>query len=265
MDIGWNLVPRTSAMEMRMAAYEALAGIYDALMDDVDYDGWAEYYLNLITRPGLDLRHVCDCACGTGAMSVRLAERGLRVTGVDLSPQMLERAQQKARLSGVQAMFVCQDICRLALPRPADALICACDGVNYLLDDARLNAFFASARQALKPGGALAFDISSPWKLENVLGNAFYGEERDEAAYLWNNRWDAQARTVTMDITFFLREREDLYRRCVEIHVQKAHEPDHLAALLVENGFTDIRVYGDRTFDPPRPQETRIHFSARRE
>ena len=248
-----------------MAAYDALARVYDALMDDVDYDGWADYYLKLTARPGIDLRHVCDCACGTGAMSVRFAGRGLRVTGVDLSAQMLERAQEKARLNGVQAMFVCQDMCALSLPRPADALVCACDGVNYLLDDARLNAFFASARRALKPGGALAFDISSAWKLENVLGNGFFGEERDDEAYLWSNRWDADSKTATMDITFFVRDREDLYRRYVEIHVQKAHEPEHLVQLLRENGFVDIRVYGDRTFESPKPQEARIHFSATRE
>lgn len=248
-----------------MAAYEALAGIYDALMDDVDYDAWAEYYLRLVRRGGGEIRHICDCACGTGAMSVRFAERGYRVTGVDLSAPMLARAQEKARRQGVQAMFVRQDICELSLPRPADALVCACDGVNYLLDDARLNAFFASARNALKPGGALAFDISSAWKLEHVLGNAFFGEERDDVAYLWSNRWDAQARTVAMDITFFLREREDLYRRCAELHVQKAHDPEHLARLLEANGFRDVEIYGDRTFEAPGPRETRIHICALRE
>ena len=248
-----------------MAAYEALAEIYDILMDDIDYDGWAAYYLELIARAGCEPRSLCDCACGTGAMAVRFADRGLRVTGVDLSAPMLARAQEKARERGVQAMFVRQDICELKLPRPVDALVCACDGVNYLLDDARLNAFFAAAGNALKPGGVLAFDISSAWKLENILGNGFYGEERDDVAYLWSNRWDGQARTVTMDLTFFIREREDLYRRCVEVHVQKAHDPAHLCRLLADNGFRDVRAFGDRTFEAPCPKEARIHISAVRE
>ena len=113
-------------------------------------------------------------------MSVRFAAKGIRVTGVDLSAEMLSVAQEKARRCGVQAMFVRQDICALQLPRRVDALVCACDGVNYLLDDARLSAFFTRARDCLKAGGALAFDISSPYKLEHILGDGFFGEERDD-------------------------------------------------------------------------------------
>ena len=248
-----------------MPAYQAFAGLYDALMDDVDYDAWAGYYLALIGRMGVTPRTLCDCACGTGAMSVRFARQGIRVTGVDLSVDMLELARQKALQYGVQAMFVCQDMCALALPRPVDALVCACDGMNYLLDDDRLRAFFARARQALKPGGALAFDISSAYKLRKTLGNNFFGEDRGDIAYLWSNRFDESAETVTMDLTFFTRESDGRYRRFDELHVQKAHEPEHLLALLAECGFSGAQVFGDRHFNFPGTDEARIHIAAIRE
>ena len=248
-----------------MAAYEAFADVYDALMDDVDYDGWAAYYLRLLARKGAKPAKLCDCACGTGSLSVRFAEMGVKVTGVDISGEMLARAQAKARQRGVQAMFVEQDMCALELPRPVDALVCGCDGVNYLLEDARLNAFFARAHACLKPGGVLAFDISSPWKLRNVLGNGFFGEERDDVAYLWSNHFDEASGTVKMDLTFFVREREELFRRFTEVHVQKAHDPEHLAALLTANGFSQAEIYGDKTFAPPTEREMRIHIAAVRE
>ena len=249
-----------------MPAYDDdFAAVYDALMDDVDYDAWAEYYLRLIARAGVVPKKLCDCACGTGALSVRFAERGIRVTGADISPAMLEQAQRRARQRGVQVMFVRQDMRSLRLPRPVDALVCGCDGVNYLTDDASLNAFFAAAREALRPGGALAFDISSAWKLENILGNNFFGEERDDVAWLWSNRFDPACRTTTMDLTFFLREQDDRYRRFTEVHVQKAHEPEHLAELMRENGFARVEIFGDRTLTPPAAVETRIHFLAVRE
>lgn len=247
-----------------MAAYGAFAGIYDALMDDVDYDRWAEYCLRLLDREGVSPRTLCDCACGTGSLSVRFAARGIRVTGVDLSGDMLEQAQAKARSFGVQAMFVRQDMCALRLPRPVDALVCGCDGVNYLLDDDRLNAFFARAREALRPGGALAFDVSSAWKLENTLGNNFFGEDRDDVTYLWSNRYDGHAKTVTMELTFFVRE-GGLYRRFDETHVQKAHDPEHLVDLLGKNGFVRPLVYGDFGFGAPVPRAQRIHIAAVRE
>lgn len=247
-----------------MAAYSAFAGIYDILMDDVDYSAWADYYLGLFKLAGVSPKRLCDCACGTGAMSVQFAERDIQVIGADISREMLEQAQARARQNGVRAMFVEQDMCLLELPRPVDALACACDGVNYLLDDDRLNAFFARAHRALKPGGALAFDISSAYKLEHILGNGFFGEERDDVAYLWSNRFDLVARTVTMDLTFFVRERDELYRRFTEVHVQKAHDAEHLVRLLENNGFSNVRVFGDRTYDPPKPDEARLHFLATR-
>lgn len=248
-----------------MTAYANLAGYYDLLMDDVDYSAWAEYYLALLRRAGVAPGRLCDCACGTGAMSVQFALRGLMVTGADISGEMLSKAQERARREGVQAMFVRQDMCALKLPRPVDAVVCACDGVNYLLNDDRLSAFFQSARSALRPGGALAFDISSAHKLRNIIGNNLFGEDREDVAYLWFNRYDPERDTVTMDLTFFARDPDGRYRRCEESHVQKAHDPAHLAALLTQAGFSGIEIFGDKTFSPPGPDESRIHFLAVRE
>ena len=178
---------------------------------------------------------------------------------------MLEQARQKSLERGVRVMFVRQDMCRLQLPRPVDALVCACDGVNYLLDDDRICSFITSAREAVRPGGALAFDISSACKLEHTLGDNFFGEDRDEVTYLWGNRFDAASRTVTMDMTFFIREADGRYRRFDERHVQKAHEAGHICDLLEKCGYRDIRVYGEMTMRPPRANDQRIHFSAIRE
>ena len=245
-----------------MAAYTAFAEIYDELMDDVDYPGWADYYLRLLARAGVVPRKICDCACGTGSMSIEFAGKGMDVTGVDRSSEMLQRAREKAGKSGVRVMYVCQDICRLALPRPVDALVCACDGVNYLLDDEEIKAFFHCACNALKPGGGLAFDISSAWKLKNILGDGFFGEERENIAYLWWNHWDERTRTVTMDLTFFVRKSDEIYRRFAEEHKQKAHDADHIKALLGDCGFGEIEIFGDRVFNAPAEGEQRIHFLA---
>ena len=140
-----------------MDAYSGFARVYDLLMDDFDYPAWAEYYLELLARAGVRPANLCDCACGTGSMTLEFARRGLRVTGVDISREMLELAGEKARQSGVNAQFVCQDMTRLALPRPVDALVCACDGVNYLTSDRRALAFFQAAHRSIRPGGALAW------------------------------------------------------------------------------------------------------------
>lgn len=246
-----------------MSAYAGFAGVYDLLMDDFDYPAWADYYLRLVEAA--QPKTICDCACGTGSLTVQFARRGLKLIGVDISREMLEIAAEKARENGVRVQFVCQDMCCLQLPRPVDALICGCDGVNYLTSDRRVAAFFAAAHAAIRPGGMLAFDISSRHKLIDVMGNAFFGEERDEAAYLWQNSIEGDI--VNMDLTFFIRDDEDeeIYRRVTENHRQRAHDPQNLKRLLEEAGFGDIQIYGDRTFEAPAADEMRVHISAVRE
>ncbi|MFR0882505.1 MAG: class I SAM-dependent DNA methyltransferase [Christensenellales bacterium] len=109
--------------------YGDFAGMYDPLMKDVDYDSWAEYLLRFM---GAEKLRVTDCACGTGEITLRLARAGHIMTGVDISGDMLRIASEKARRAALKIPFVEQDMRKLALHRPQDAIICACDGVNYL-------------------------------------------------------------------------------------------------------------------------------------
>ena len=98
--------------------YDDFASVYDTLMDDFDYDEWSRHYLRLIRLATGELpRRAAECACGTGSLTVRLAQSGMAMTGVDLSAAMLRQAEKKARDYGVEAAFVRQDMRRLTLPR----------------------------------------------------------------------------------------------------------------------------------------------------
>lgn len=242
--------------------YQEFAAVYDRFMDDFDYTAWADYYLEILKRQGYGGGEICECGCGTGSLSIELLKRGVKLISSDISEDMLRIASDKARRSGVRARFVREDMRALKLPHRVDAVICACDGVNYLTSQGDVQRFFTAAFDALKSGGVLAFDISSRHKLENVLGNGFFGEERDDAAYLWQNSLDAQKHIVDMDITFFVQERGGLYRRFAERQTQRAHSADEIAAWISECGFGKISVFGDRTFDAPREDEMRLHFTA---
>lgn len=246
-----------------MDAYMGFAGIYDLLMDDFNYPEWANYYLELIHEHRPDAKTICECACGTGSITLELAKKGYSLIGVDISQDMLENAAEKARNVGQMIRFVRQDMCRLQLPKPVDALICTCDGVNYLTSEKRVRTFFETVYRQLRPGGVFAFDISSAHKLKKVIGNAFFGEERDDVAYLWQNCLDGDI--VNMDITFFVQTENGLYERFQENHRQRAHENDAIANMLTETGFREVRIYGDRNFSAPKDDELRIHFSAVRE
>ncbi len=243
--------------------YNDFADIYDELMDDYDYDAWSEHYLALVAGTlGKLPERMAECACGTGRLTVRFGRAGVNVVGVDLSQAMLRRAEEKARKWGVMAQFVRQDMKKLTLPRRVGAVLATCDGVNYLTGEHDVRAFFGAAYKALLPGGVLCFDLSSRHKLEDVMGDSFFGEERDGLAVLWQNRFARDTHIITMDVTFFVREEDGRYRRFREQHRQRAHSEQEIVSWLSDAGFTKIETFGQMRTDAPQPEDTRIHFRA---
>ena len=248
-----------------MGAYGLFAEWYDALMDDVDYDAWARYLVALLHKrlPDAATPSIVECACGTGALTRRLAPLAGRYVATDVSEDMLRVAQEKMRRAGLCVPFARQDMRSLSVHRPADAVLCALDGVNYLDSTEGLAAFFRAAHAALKPGGALLFDVSSAYKLEHVLGNNTFFTEAGELCYAWQNAFDPKSRLLEMRLSFF-QKRGALYARFNERHVQRAHRHEEIVSALTEAGFTDIAAYEAFTFHAPREGCSRVQYAARR-
>lgn len=241
-----------------MQSYEALALGYDLLMDDVDYDEWSRYLLSFMG----DRATCADVACGTGAITARLAGAGLKVTGVDLSESMLAIARENAPGTRQRVVYVRQDMRELELHKPVDVVNCANDGVNYLVDDGDALRFFQSAYRALKPGGLLLFDVSTPYKLEQVLGDNTFAEDRETLCYIWQN--DFEAGLCAMRLTLFYRQADGRYARYDEEHLQRAYSMEELLTLLGEAGFSDIRQYSFLTRDKAVSHDERWQIAARR-
>ncbi|MEA5059528.1 MAG: class I SAM-dependent methyltransferase [Candidatus Pelethousia sp.] len=240
-------------------AYGQFASLYDPLMREVDYDGWAAYLASFLP-PGLA---VADCACGTGEITLRLAHKGFRMIGVDISTDMLEVAAGKARKAGLPIPFICQDMRQLALHKPCGAVVCACDGVNYLDSPEAAFRFFRAAWNALEPEGLLLFDVSSAYKISHVLSCNTFAEEQEACAYIWRNAYDDRNRLLEMELTFFKREEGGLYRRFTERHLQRAHSRQELLKALDRAGF-EACVYDAFTKEPPKEKSERLQFVARR-
>ena len=244
--------------------YQAFAELYDELMDDVDYESWADYYTRLLSIYGVRNGKVCECACGTGGLTIPLYRRGFQMTGVDISREMLWEAAQKSRKQGIAMPFVQQDMRALNLHRPMDAVLATCDGVNYLLTEEDLLSFFRAAHRAIKPGGALIFDVSTPYKLQHVLCSGLMAEDRENITYMWQNTWNERQRTVSLDLVFFVREKDSQYRRIEEHQKQRAWDEKTLKENLWHAGFRAVSIYGDYTLNSSTDGNQRWHVAATR-
>jgi ubiquinone/menaquinone biosynthesis C-methylase UbiE len=244
--------------------YQAFAELYDELMDDVDYESWADYYTRLLSIYGVRNGKICECACGTGGLTIPLYRRGFQMTGVDISREMLWEAAQKSRKLGIAMPFVQQDMKALNLHRPMDAVLATCDGVNYLLTEEDLLSFFRAAHRAVKPGGALIFDVSTPHKLKNVLCSGLMAEDRENITYMWQNSWNERQKTVSLDLVFFVREKDNQYRRIEEHQKQRAWDEKTLKENLWHAGFRAVSIYGDFTLNSSTDENQRWHVAATR-
>lgn len=242
-----------------MQNYHALSTVYDTFMDNRD-PRWPQYLLEILERkrvlPGAQ---VLDLACGTGAITIPLAQAGYRVTGADLSEEMLAVAAQASRRQKILVTFLQADMQAFSLLRQVDAINCACDPVNYLTPQG-VERFFHCAYQALRPGGVLLFDISTRYHLETEIGCGSFSATTDDSAYICENWYENGV--LEMGVTIFTRERQDLYRRDEEFHVLHAHPPARLMDGLKAAGFVEIAQYAFLTEEPPRPETSRIQFVA---
>ena len=245
-----------------MDAYHALAGSYDRLTNDVDYRGTVDFYKAILDREGLNPRTAVDLACGTGSVALLLAEKGLQVTAVDLSEEMLTVASQRAQELSNPPAFVCQPLQELRLPRGVDLAVCALDSLDYITDPADCAEAIRRIYKVLNPGGIFIFDVNTPEKLRAMDGQVFLDEDEDVYC-VWRGEFDEETNICSYGMDLFQR-RGSVWERSFEEHREYAYSAQQLTGYLKDAGFTHIAVYGDRRFEAPAPGEQRIYFKARK-
>ena len=147
-----------------MEAYRSFAQVYDLFMDNVDYDSWSSYLIGLLKRYGVDSGLVLELGCGTGNMTERLARAGYDMIGVDCSEDMLEIAQEKKLESGLDILYLEQDMREFELYGTVRAVVSVCDSLNYILEEEELLQVFRLVNNYLDPGGIFLFDLNTVQK-----------------------------------------------------------------------------------------------------
>ena len=172
-----------------MSCYEALAGSYDALTTDVDYEKRGDFLEKLLRRSSIPVKLVLDLACGTGTMTWLLTQRGYEVIGVDGSEEMLAAAMSKSgQVAGVPPVFLHQSMPRLDLYGTVDAAVCCLDSLNYLTDPKDVQRTLQRLHLFVAPGGMLVFDVNTVAKLSSLDGQVFLDETEDTLC-LWRTEY----------------------------------------------------------------------------
>ena len=247
-----------------MNCYTSLAGGYDSLTEDVQYEKRAASLQKLLAKSTIPVHTVLDLACGTGTMTCLLAEAGYEMIGVDISEDMLSEAAGKTVSPGkIPPIYLQQSMEELDLYGTVEAAVCCLDSINYLTDARALKRALQRLHLFVAPGGVFLFDVNTPCKLRSLDGQVFL-DEREDLYCVWRAEFDRRSRICTYGMDIFERQGA-LWRRSLEEHYEKAWEVEELKRFLTEAGFGRIRTWGDCRLRAPRQDEQRIYFSCIRE
>ena len=245
-----------------MDAYHNLATSYDRLTNDVDYEAVVDFYWQILHKEGLQPRTAVDLACGTGSVAMLLAKKGLQVTAVDMSEEMLCVAAQKALELDNPPCFVCQPLQKLRLPRGVDLAVCALDSLDYVTDPEDCQEAIRRIYRVLNPGGCFIFDVNTPEKLRAMDGQVFLDED-DDVYCVWRGEFDETTNICSYGMDLFQR-RGNMWERSFEEHREYAYSAAQLKEFLKNAGFTSIEIFADRKFAAPVVGEQRIYIKARK-
>lgn len=233
--------------------YKYLSSCYDEFMQDVDYDAWAKKIAGYIGNR----KKGVDCGCGSGLITMRLKKMGYDVIGTDLSTEMLERARENFRRENLNITLVRMDSENLVVGNKVDFITAVCDVVNYMKKPEK---FFVRAYNALADDGVLLFDISSKYKLTEIIGNNVFTDSTDNVTYIWSNSLSEKQNKVEMFLTFFVKNKDGSFDKEEENQIQYIYEVDDLVEKLRAAWFGKVEYFG---FEGKNvAQEERICFAA---
>ena len=151
---------------MDLHDYQDVAENYDRYLEvmythDDHHENFQEFYLSLARKYGSG--GVVDVACGTGAVLLYLAERGIDIDGTDLSEEMCKVAAAKADAMGLRLNIIPADMTVFSSGRKYSLAIIARSGFMHLPTQALQEAALRNLREQLLPGGILTLNTFDPW------------------------------------------------------------------------------------------------------
>ena len=269
-------------------SYTSFARVYDTFMDNVPYQEWADFLDDILQKYGCYGNHlttnpigdatvteemeqalmsernsVLDLGCGTGTLTELLSDKGYDMIGIDNAEEMLEIAMEKRMQSGKDILYLLQDMREFELYGTVGAVISVCDSLNYILDEEDMQKVFDLVNNYLYPGGIFVFDFNTVYKYETVIGDTTIAENREDCSFIWDNYYHDEERINEYDLTIFVEEEEELFRRFSETHYQRGYTLDEMKQFVKKAGLEFVTAMDADTHEDVTDESERIYVVAR--
>ena len=239
-------------------AYNEFAYFYDSFNGDADYDALYRRVKAELDAHGIRDGILADLGCGTGELTLMLAQAGYDMIGIDQSEEMLCVVRDKAEQLGLSGglLLLQQDLCALDLYGTIRGAVSTFDTLNHIPD---LDKAIANAAFFMEKGGVFLFDMNTPYKHQAVLGENVFTFEEEDARCVWRNHYDPDARRVTITVDIDYQETGEHFH---EEFFEYTYTLAEITAALEKNGFTLESVCDGESFGPLTEESERYFFCA---
>jgi ubiquinone/menaquinone biosynthesis C-methylase UbiE len=226
----------------------------------------AELLPSVFERFGVKPQTILDLACGEGAFAVAMAKKSFQVTGVDLSPNMLQFARERAEKENAKVEFLLQDMRYLPFEERFDLVTCWYDSLNYLLQLEELEKAFAGVYRTLKKGGLFIFDMNTTYGLVVNWQRYPCNVEQDTSELFEIHRpsYDFEKNIATLMITGFIKEGNS-WIRIDEEHMERGYSLKEIRQCLKKIGLQELGCWGSfQEMSELKPNSGRVWFMVRK-
>lgn len=223
------------------------AHTYDLLNDLSEME--SKFYFDLaVQQEG----PILDIACGTGRLTIPLAERGFDITGLDITPEMLEFAKQKAKRLNVSVNWVQTDARKFELNRKYQFIFTTGNSFQHFLDRVSVDGLLESVHKHLEDDGLFAFETRNP-----TISQLMADEDIEKDGGSWTDsdgyhcsstyRRSYDHKSQVEHYIFTNRRWKDVSKpvETLEPFALRYFFPQELESLLFYNGFELEEMYGN--------------------
>jgi SAM-dependent methyltransferase len=237
--------------------YQALAPVYDRLMNHVEYDEWTDLINKIIGKfCSTDHPTILELGGGTGILAQKLLQSGFSYYGSDLSFPMCEQAIKK------KIPFICADCRNIPVKINFDFLIFLYDGINYLQTLSDYTQLFSEAFNILNNNGLFLFDITTEANSIKYFLDYFDFEDYKDISFVRHSFYDLKNTLQFNEFTIFYRSTSnpDLFIKANEKHIQKVFSAKEIENIIPADKFKVIGIWDNFSFKKYSSKSERIHF-----
>ncbi|MDY0023563.1 MAG: class I SAM-dependent methyltransferase [Candidatus Izemoplasmatales bacterium] len=195
--------------------YDLLATFYDSFIDEVVY----QEYLDLVNKYS-SLGSMLDIGCGTGRLAIEFAKRGYDVVATDLSEEMLNIVDYRAKEEEVDLEIALYDLLD-PIDFEFDIVIASMDVINHLADLEDVEFGFTNIYNSITNNGIFIFDVLSVEFIDAFDG---YTEDDEEYNFHWESHKGDKEHSIVHTITIKDDENSEEVKIYEQTHDLKAYE-----------------------------------------